>query len=524
MDKKKQPISSFTIIVAFVCIALAGIAFVPLLPIKLSPSRTLPQLTVSYSFPNNSARVVEMEVTSRLESMLARIKGIRNISSSSGNGSGYISLELDKHTDVDAARFEASTIIRQTWPSLPDGLSYPILEMRRPDENDTRPFISYTLNAAATPIFIQRFAEEQIKPRLASIPGIYRVDVRGATPMEWRLEYDSRHLSEVGVSLDAIQRAISQYYQKDFLGIALTEGTGTSEEWIRLALVPEHTDNGFDPTRITLTSSSGKLIRLDQLVKVTRQEEAPRSYFRINGLNSIYLSLRADEMANQLELSNKVKEEMEHIRSILPAGYEVHTSYDATEYIRKELDKIYLRSGLTILILLLFVLLITRNFKYLLLIAISLSVNLGIAVIFYYLLKLEIQLYSLAGITISLSLIIDNTIVMTDHIRNRHDRGAFLAILAATLTTIGALCMIFFLDEKLRLNLQDFAAVVVINLSVSLFTALFLVPALIDKMGLLRKKKKEKAPKKRFVRIRRFGKRFPVYFTHYYQKQIRFLV
>ena len=65
-------ISSFTIIVTFLCVALAGIAFIPLLPIKLSPSRTLPQLTISYNMPGNSARVIEMEVTSRLEAMLAR--------------------------------------------------------------------------------------------------------------------------------------------------------------------------------------------------------------------------------------------------------------------------------------------------------------------------------------------------------------------------------------------------------------------------------------------------------------------
>ena len=117
-------ISSFTIIVTFLCVALAGIAFIPLLPIKLSPSRTLPQLTISYNMPGNSARVIEMEVTSRLEAMLARIKGIKEINSTSGNGWGYVTLELDKHTNIDAARFEASTIIRQTWPSLPDGLSY----------------------------------------------------------------------------------------------------------------------------------------------------------------------------------------------------------------------------------------------------------------------------------------------------------------------------------------------------------------------------------------------------------------
>ena len=166
----KPNISSFTIIVTFLCIALAGIAFVPLLPIKLSPSRTLPKLSISYNMPSNSARVIEMEVTSRLEAMLARIKGIKEISSTSGNGWGRITLELDKHTNIDAARFEASTIVRQTWPDLPEELSYPILEMSRPDDKESRLFMSYTLNASATPIFIQRFAEDQIKPRLSIVP------------------------------------------------------------------------------------------------------------------------------------------------------------------------------------------------------------------------------------------------------------------------------------------------------------------------------------------------------------------
>ena len=533
-------ISSFTIIVTFLCVALAGIAFIPLLPIKLSPSRTLPQLTISYNMPGNSARVIEMEVTSRLEAMLARIKGIKEINSTSGNGWGYVTLELDKHTNIDAARFEASTIIRQTWPSLPDGLSCPVLEMSRPDDKEVRPFMSYTLNAAATPIFIQRFAEDQIKPRLSGIPGIYRIDVSGATPMEWRLEYDSRQLATLGISIPDIQKAISQYYQKEFLGTGNVETQlatsckgGQSSQWIRLALVPENETDGFNPSLITVLNKDGKLIRLDQLLKVTRQEEAPQSYYRINGLNSIYLSIRAEETANQLELAKRVRAEMEYIRTLLPPGYEIHTSYDATEFIQDELNKIYVRTGLTVLILLMFVLLITREIKYLLLIIISLSINLSIAVILYYLSGLEMQLYSLAGVTISLSLVIDNTIVMTEHIRNRHNRKAILSILAATLTTIGALVIIFFLDEKIRLNLQDFAAVVIINLGVSLLIALFLVPALIDKMNLEWKKSGKKnisgeeteyTWKSRIKkRTNRILKRFPVYYNRYYQCQIDFL-
>ncbi|MDR1331325.1 MAG: efflux RND transporter permease subunit [Tannerella sp.] len=503
--------SSFTVIVAFLSLALAGLSFIPLLPVKLSPSYTLPSLTVRFDMPNNSARVIEMEVTSRLEAMLARISGVREIRSTSGNGYGTVTLELDRHTDVDVARFEASTIIRQTWPGLPEGVSYPVLEMNRPDDTDSRPFMSYTLNAASTPVFIQRFAENRIRPRLAGIPGVYRIDVSGATPMEWRLEYDSRQLAALGIQVGSIQEAISHYLNREFLGTGRIRESGS--EWIRLALIPDAQGEGFDPATVSVTDRNGKMIRLDQLLTVVRREEAPRSYYRINGLNSIYISIRADETANQLQLAGLVKAEMESIRSALPAGYEVHTSYDATEYIRAELRKIYIRTGLTVLILLLFVLLITRNLRYMFLIVTSLTVNLCIAVIFYYLLRLEMQLYSLAGVTISLSLVIDNTIVMADHIKNRRDRSAFLPILTATVTTIGALSVIFFLDERIRLNLQDFAAVVIINLAVSLFVALFFVPAMIERMGMFRRRQAA-------WRVRRV-QRIAVYLSRFYMHLIR---
>ena len=110
------------------------------------------------------------------------------------------------------------------------------------------------------------------------------------------------------------------------------------KEWIRLALMTERS-RMVRTSHITVANKDGSLIRLDQLIKVTRQEEAPQSYYRINGLNSIYLSIRAEETANQLQLAKKVKEEMEHIRTLLPPGYEIHTSYDATEFIQEELDK-----------------------------------------------------------------------------------------------------------------------------------------------------------------------------------------
>ncbi len=508
---KIRTFSPFTLIVTFVCLSLVGLALMPLLPVKLSPSRTLPGLTVSFTMPGNSSRVIEAEVTSRLEAMLSRVKGVKGINSTSDNGSGSITLEMDKHADMDATRFEVSTIVRQTWPQLPEGVSYPQIHASRSNTNASRPFMTYTLNAPSAPFLIQRYAEENIKPVLGQLKGVYKVDLTGATPMEWQLEYDNVQLSQLGITLSDIQSAISGHYEKEFLGICSIEKGTNGREWIRLVRTATGKETEFHPGDIRLKTADGTLVGLDKLVKVMHVEAEPTSYYRINGLNSIYLNLTAEETANQLELSKQVKLKMFELEQKMPAGYEVHVGYDATEYIQKELDKIYFRTGLTILILLVFVALITWNLRYLFLIVTSLSVNIAIAFIFYYAFGLEMQLYSLAGITISLNLVIDNTIVMTDHIRNRHNLKAFVSVLAATLTTVGALVIIFFLDDKLRLDLQDFAAVVIINLLVSLFVALFFVPAMIEKIKLIDTKKKQ---------LRSWVKRPAVHFSRVYQRLI----
>lgn len=318
---EKKHTSSFTIIIAFVCLAIVGVALIPLLPVKLAPSRTLPSITVRFNMPRNSARVVEMEATSRLESMLARVNGIRNMYSTSGNGWGSITLELDKHTPIDVARFEVSTIIRQTWPELPREVTYPYITVNRPDEDAARPFMTYTINSAATPIVIQRYTENVIKTALGDIRGLYKIDVTGASPMEWQLEYDYLQLESAGVTVEDITQALSRYYTTDFLGMAETQVQGNAPSWIRVTLASTAEEHRFDPTAIHVANKDGALIRLDQLVRVHHTEREPQGYYRINGLNSIYLNLTAEESANQLRLNEQVKKTMREVEEALPAGY-----------------------------------------------------------------------------------------------------------------------------------------------------------------------------------------------------------
>lgn len=514
--KRKYTFSAFTVIVTFFSLSLMGLALLPQLPVKLNPSRSLPSLTVSFSMPGNSAKVVEQEVTSKLEGLLSRIEGVESINSTSDNGKGTISLRLDRHADMDAIRFEASMLIRQSWSQFPAEASYPVISQQQTsdDNEEATPFMTYTLNAPSSPILIQRYGEQHIKPILAQIPGVYKIELNGATDMEWRLLYDELQLEQLGLSVADVTLAIRQHYDKEFLGICQVRQDGN---WLEVIRSGADEAEGFNPSEIQVKTRSGKIIALDKVLKITHEEAQPTQYFRINGLNSIYLSIFAEEGANQLELSSLVKKEMAELDANLPSGYETHITADETESIRKELNKIYLRTSLTVLILLLFISLITWNLRHLLLFVISLAVNLAVAVIFYYLFRLEIQLYSLAGITISLNLIIDNTIVMADHVRREKNLKAFLSILAATLTTVGALAIIFFMDEKIRLNLQDFAAVVIINLLVSLAVALFLVPALVERLGLDAPSQTKRG--KWGLRI----KRGVVRFTHLYERLICFL-
>ena len=511
--KKGFSISSFTLIVAFVCLSLVGLALLPMLPVKLNPSRSLPTLTVSFTMPGNASRIVEAEVTSVLEGMLARVRGIEKMESVSGNGSGRITLQLDKHADLDMLRFEVSTIIRQTWPQLPAGVSYPLISTRQTDDETSGPFLTYTINAPVDPYRIQQWAEMYMKPVLGQIEGIYRVDLSGATPQEWRLTYDNRQLAQYDISVGSLQSAITNHLGREFMGIVALERGAGETEWIRVAKAAD--DNDLRLEEIFIRTGQGQRISLDKLLTVTHVQQRPTSYYRINGLNSVYLNLTAEESANQLNLAKEVKEAMAQLEDLLPVGYEVHLGYDATEYIHDELDKIYFRTGLTVLILLAFVAVITLNRRYLFLIVCSLTVNICLAFIFYYLFKLEIQIYSLAGITISLNLVIDNTIVMSDHLMRKRNLKAFLSILAATLTTIGALVIIFFMDEKIRLNLQDFAAVVIINLAVSLLVALFFVPSMMEKIGLQNRGR---------TGARHWQRELAVHVTHAYQWLIEKLV
>src|SRR5699024_5483437 len=104
---------------------------------------------------------------------------------------------------------------------------------------------------------------------------------------------------------------------------------------------------------------------------------------------------------------------------------------DQTAFLKKELNKIYQRAIWAVLLLLIFVVVFYMSWKPLLIIMSGILVNLGLAFILYYFLDIELNLYALAGITVTFGITIDSSIVMMHHIRTQQNRKVFTALLTA---------------------------------------------------------------------------------------------
>lgn len=515
MTKDKYRPSAFSILVIFLLLVIVGFSLLPLLNVQLTPSRSLPRLSVSYGWSDASARVIEQEVTSKLEGLFSGVRGIKEVSSVSSKGYGYINLTFKKNVNLDAVRFEIASLIRQAYPGLPPQVSFPELSISAQGQNSS-PVLTYTLNGSASPFFIQKFAEDHLVPKLSVIPGVSGVKVYGATPFEWEINFDSNKAQLLGIRSSEIAGGIANYFRRDFLGQGTVSGVNPNTGTVTGFYLSNSKNDTIPWRSIPLKKVSDRMVVLGDIATISYKEQQPSSYFRINGLNTINLVIYPDDKVNNLELGKAVKEEAERLKSNLPSDFSLLLANDSTQYLNDELSKIGLRTIFSLIILLVFVLLISRQFKYLLLILLSILANLIIACIFYYVMDIEIHLYTLAGITISFGMVIDNSIIMIDHIRHQGNRKAFLAILAATLTTIGAMCVIFFLKEEQKINMVEFAQVIMVNLSVSMAVALFFIPALMEKINLgIRAQQKFFKRKRRSLRLAqlygrfiRFGKRF----------------
>jgi len=479
---ERRRISSFSVLLLMAVAAVVGIACFPRLKVQYNPTAATRNISVSYQYPGASARIVEAEVTAPLEGVLSTIRACSGVSSVSRDGSGSISMTVGRRADLEAVRFEVASQLRNIYSKLPAGCTYPTISLNARGEK-TQTAISYSIRSALPSQEIATFVERELLYPLSTVEGVGSVDFYGQTPFEWVITFDAPCCEALGITAEDIRSALSDYYAEEIVGV--TQAGGQAWGVLLRNEIPGQARNDDDRNRIDFGSIPIKrvgerVVRLEEIASWRYQEALPNSYYRVNGLNVLTLSVVVSPDANLLGVVRAVKDRMAELQAGFPEEIGVSVSYDYSEYISEELDKIYFRTVLCLLILLVFVFVMARSWRYMLVIAITLAVNLLISVALYFFLGLQIHIYTLAGVTVSLGIIIDNSIVMIDHYARCGDRKVFPSLLCAVLTTVAALLVILLMPEQEKANLTDFTWVIVINLCVSLAVAYLFVPALLD--------------------------------------------
>lgn len=510
-----ERIPSFSLILIMAVLMVVGAALIPLLRVTYQPSPGQgKRLTVSYAWPGASQRVIEQEITSKVEGLVSSVVGVEKTSSVSSRGSGSVTVVLKEKANVPAVRFEIASLLKQMAGKLPEGAGN--LHLQGGDagggpKQNTRQVLSYIVNADMDPSGIKDYVERNIKPYLTQIDYVRVVSVSGAMPVYLDIEYDPAELQRYGLGAGAIVSGL-----QNFLGRRLIVGdadrTGRNGRKERITLLLETERLGTDIGKTPLAMAGEKIIYLSDIAEFDYKKRQETSFYRINGLNTVYLSIFADAETSIIRASAELRKRMEQIQANLTDGFYVTLTHDAAKEVREELVKLVKRTFLSLLILFLFVWVVSRSRRYLSVIALALFANVLIAVIFYYLFDIELNLISLAGVAVSFGIMIDTVIVMVDHYSYYHDRRAFIAILAALLTTIGSLVIVFFMPDYVKGALNHFSAIIIINLVIALFVALFFVPAITDRVGLNRRQER-----KRYARLRRNVK-----WSRFYTRYITF--
>lgn len=463
-------ISSFSVLLVTAALSLLGLFSLRGLRLSYTPEPKRNILQVQMSMPDASPAVMEAEVTSRVEAVLSGMGGVRSVSSSSSMGHGQVTVELDRRTDLQVARFEASTRIASIWPSLPKDARYPYLTAGGGGQPGGR--LVYRLRSPLPSSRIAAFARDRIVYPLSAVPGVDKVSVSGATPYHWVITFDYAAAQSLGITGEDIAEAIQLGSRNEIAGMVTEHGR---LQTIRLAT--RETEGFLD---IPVKNVGGRIVTLGEIASASFREQIPQTYFRLNGLNTVTVSVDISPSANLLTAASAVRGTMSQIHKGFPPEITASLSYDASEYIAAELDKIFLRTLLCLAILLVFSFLANRSWRQMVILLLSLLCGLLISLGIYRLAGLPVHIYTLAGITVSFGIMIDTSILMTDHYGRHRDRSAFPSIFYAVITTVAALLMVLLLPERERLNLTDFLWAVSINLAVSLAICYWFVPALMD--------------------------------------------
>ena len=391
-------------------ISIGGLTAAFHLPVSMFPAVDFPRVVVRLDAGDRPAEQMALQVTTPVEAAIRGVPGVQNVRSTTSRGSADVEARFAWGTDMPAAALQVNAAVAQILPVLPVGTT---LETHRMTPT-TYPIIAYSLVSDTVSLArLRDIAEYQIRPLLLGIDGVARVRVQGGAVAEYQVIADPARLQAVGLSMGDVARALS--------AANVLAAVGRLEDHYKLYLVVS--DNRFRRLAqigdTVLRSDARGVVRVKDIARVRLGVAPMWQRVTADGHDAVLFSIYQQPDGNSVQIAADVRARLATFRSTLPPGVRVANWYDQSRLVVASAasvrDAILIGVVLAAAVLWLFL----RNAKVMVIALLVVPAALAATVVLLQVLGMSFNIMTLGGMAAAVGLIVDDAIVMVEHIMRR---------------------------------------------------------------------------------------------------------
>jgi CzcA family heavy metal efflux pump len=482
-----RPVTTAMIFIAMVVLGLVSLS---MLGLDLMPEMEIPAVSVITSYGGAGPEEVETLITEPMEDTLSTISGVDEVISVSKEGLSSVTLRFDWGEKIDESTNDVREKIDLIRDMLPEEADNPVIFKF---DLAMMPIAIIAITAEDSYPDLEKIVDDEIVDPLKRVEGVAAVTPRGGLERQIRVDIDRDKLAALNLSVTQVNSALAAQ------NISTPGGnikTGYKDYLLR---TPEEFSSPQEVAEVVIARRNGIPIKLKDIADV-RDFFKERTYeVRMNGRKAMAVFVQKQSGENTVAVARAVREKLEEIKKNLPPDVEPKMVMDNSEFILASVGN--LRNTVLWAIFFVFIVLLffLRDLRASIIVALAIPISLIFTFFLMYLADYTINDTSLASLAIAVGLVVDNAIVVIDNI-NRHrakgqrpKEGAILGanevgvpVIASTLTTISIFAPIIFVGGITAIVFGQFAAIVVMALVASLFTALMLVPMVCSKILIVR--------------------------------------
>jgi len=464
-------------------IVVAGIAAIFGVEIRELPDVDRPVITVSTDYPAAAAETIDREVTGVIEGAVARVSGVKSISSSSSFGRSRVTVEFSDDVDLDVAASDMRDALGRITNDLPEDAEPS--RIIKADAN-AQPVVRLGLTSDRMSVEdMTVLVEDEIADTLAAVPGVADVQVYGDRSKIFRIDIDQAKMASLNLTIADVANALSSMAFDTPAGSL----TSQNQDLIVRATAAIDSPEAFENIIVN------RRARLRDFVTVTLGPDLGQTQLRANGKSGIGLGIIRAAQSNTLEISEGVRDTVERIQANLPEGMTIEVTSDDATFINGAIHEVEIALAIAVSIVLVIIYIFLWDWRATIIPGVSLPVALIGTLAAIYLAGFSINILTLLALVLATGLVVDDAIVVLENIVRRRNEGigpraaavlgteeVFFAVLATTATLIAVFVPLSFLPGQTGGLFREFGFVLAIAVFLSSIVALSLCPMLASRI------------------------------------------